>query len=131
VGIVLFDGTCNLCNATIGFVIPRDRTGRLRFASLQSAVGQELLRRHGIPAPSTPDSIVYIEGERAFTRSDAALAIAGRLDRPWPLCGLFWYVPRSLRDAVYSFVARNRYRWFGRTETCQLPTPELRDRFLD
>ena len=131
VGVVLFDGTCNLCNATVGFLIPRDRTGRLRFASLQSAVGQELLRRHGIPAPATPDSIVYIEGERAFTRSDAALAIAGRLAPPWPLLGVFWYVPRPLRDAVYKWIARNRYRWFGRSETCQLPTPALRARFLD
>jgi len=130
-GIVLFDGTCNLCSATVAFLIPRDRTSRLRFASLQSAVGQELLRRHGISAPATPDSVVYIEGERAFTRSDAALAIAGRLASPWPLLGVFWYVPRPLRDAVYSLVARNRYRWFGRTETCQLPAPELRARFLD
>jgi len=130
-GIVLFDGTCNLCSATVAFLIPRDCTSRLRFASLQSAVGQELLRRHGISAPATPDSVVYIEGERAFTRSDAALAIAGRLASPWPLLGVFWYVPRPLRDAVYSLVARNRYRWFGRTETCQLPAPELRARFLD
>ena len=130
-GIVLFDGTCNLCNATVGFLIPRDRTGRLRFAPLQSAVGQELLRRHGISAPATPDSVVFIEGERAFTRSDAALAIAGRLDTPWPLLGVFWYVPRPLRDAIYRWIARNRYAWFGRTEACRLPTPELRARFLD
>jgi len=130
-GVVLFDGTCNLCSATVAFLIPRDRTSRLRFASLQSAVGQELLRRHGISAPATPDSVVYIEGKQAFTRSDAALAIAGRLDPPWPLLGVFWYVPRPLRDAIYSFVARNRYRWFGRTETCQLPTPEQRARFLE
>lgn len=130
VGILLFDGTCNFCNGTVNFLIPRDRRGRLRFAALQSELGRRLLTEHGLPIRDDPESMVYIEGGRALERSDAALALCRHLDGGWPLLRAFRIVPRCLRDAVYRLVARNRYRWFGRTEACVLPTPERARRFL-
>ena len=128
--VVLFDGVCNLCNGAVQFLLRRDRQRRLRFASLQSMAGQALLRRHGLAADSL-ESIVVLEGGRARRQSDAVLLLARRLPWPWPLLAVFAVCPRPLRDALYSFVARHRYRWFGRRESCMLPTPETADRFLD
>lgn len=129
--VVLFDGVCNLCNGSVQFILDRDPAGRFRFASLQSEAGQNLLRDHGRP-PQTdaPDSVILVEGASLWERSDAALRIATGLGFPWRLLAVFRVVPRPLRDAVYRWIARNRYRWFGRTETCRLPSPALRARFL-
>ena len=128
--VVLFDGVCNLCNGAVQFLLRRDRQRRLRFASLQSMAGQALLRRHGL-ATDALESIVVLEGGQARLRSDAALLLARRLPWPWPLLVVFVVWPRPLRDALYSLVARNRYRWFGRRESCLLPTAETAGRFLD
>lgn len=127
--VILFDGVCNLCNGLVQFVIARDPARRFRFASLQSDVAQRRLEGAGIAA-NVPDSIVLLEEGRLFTRSTAALRIARRLRFPWSLAFALIVVPRPLRDWVYSLVARNRYRWFGRRETCMIPTPELEERFL-
>jgi len=128
-GLILFDGVCNFCSGVVRFVIARDPNGRFRFAPLQSdAAAARLQKFAGVS--SNLDSIVLIEGDRLFTRSAAALRIARRLRSPWPLAYLLMAVPRPLRDWVYDFVARRRYRWFGRSDTCLVPTPELRDRFL-
>lgn len=126
---VLFDGVCNLCNASVDFILERDSKSIFRFASLQSEAGQELLRRFRLPTEEHR-SLVLVEGDRFFTRSSAALLIARRLDGFWPLLYAFIVVPRFLRDAVYDLFARNRYRWFGRRDTCRVPTPEERGRFL-
>lgn len=128
--IVLFDGQCNLCNASVQFIIARDDRKQFRFASLQSDVGGELLSQHGL-AGKTLDTVVLIEGQRASIRSTAALRIARRLRRPWPLLFALVVIPRFVRDFFYSLIARARYRWFGRSSSCWLPTPELRERFLD
>jgi predicted DCC family thiol-disulfide oxidoreductase YuxK len=128
-GVLLFDGVCNLCNASVNFVIDRDPRGRLRFASLQSRSGQELLQRHGL-STSDFDTMVLVEGDRYFTRSTAGLRVARRLKWPWPLLYALVIVPRPVRDWFYQIVARNRYRWFGQSEACRVPTPELRNRFL-
>lgn len=128
---ILFDGVCNLCNGFVQFVIRHDAAGRYRFASLQSAAGQALLRAHGVPLASEPDSVVLVENGRAYTHSAAALGILRGLGSP--LSGLAIVLlafPRFLRDAVYRLVARYRYRWFGRQDACWLPTPELAARFL-
>ena len=130
--IVLFDGVCNLCNATVRWIIERDRRKAFRFASLQSraaaeAGGELSMLEHG----RRPDSVVLIDAEGTHTRSEAAIRIGRHLGFPWSLAGLARILPRALRDAVYSGVARNRYRWFGRRDACQVPTPELRARFLD
>ena len=127
---MLFDGVCNLCNASVQFIVDRDRRGYFAFAPLQSTVGRELLAAHD-DVTAGVDSVVLVEGGRAYTRSAAALRIARRLDGAWPLLYGLTIVPRPIADAVYGFVARHRYRWFGQSETCRVPTPELRGRFLD
>ena len=126
---ILFDGVCNLCNGAVRFVAERDPHAVFRFASLQSEAGQALLRQHGLETEDF-DSVVLVDGARVFTRSAAALAIAARLSGPWPALSAFRVLPAFLRDAVYDLVARHRYRVFGRTEQCMVPTPEMRARFL-
>jgi predicted DCC family thiol-disulfide oxidoreductase YuxK len=127
--IVLFDGVCNLCNTSVQFIIEHDPAQQFRFASLQSEVGQYYALKAGL---STEDlsTILLLEGDRFYTRSTAALRIARRLNGGWALFYGFLIVPKFIRDAVYKFIARNRYRWFGKQESCWLPTPELKKLFL-
>lgn len=127
--IVLFDGVCNLCNGSVQFLLKRDREARFRFAALQSDTGRSLLAEHGLD-PNALSSVVLIEDGKIWQESSAALRIARYLPGAWKLLRVFAAVPRPLRDAVYRWIARNRYRWFGKTETCWLPTPELKARFL-
>ncbi|MBI5516701.1 MAG: thiol-disulfide oxidoreductase DCC family protein [Deltaproteobacteria bacterium] len=128
--VVLFDGDCNLCDATVQFVIARDPGARFRFASLQSAAGRDLLAAHGRRLQGAPESVVLIEGGAVHERSGAALRILSGLGLPWSLAGVLWLVPRPVRDALYRWVARNRYRWFGRRTQCLAPSSALRARFL-
>ncbi|MBT9391544.1 thiol-disulfide oxidoreductase DCC family protein [Hymenobacter sp. NST-14] len=129
--IILFDGVCNLCNGFVQFVLKHDAAGRFRFAALQSEAGQALLREYGLPTPAEPDSVVLVAEGRPYTHSAAALGILARLNGRWAaLARVGQWLPRPLRDAGYRFIARNRYRWFGRQEACWLPTPELQARFL-
>ena len=134
--VVLFDGVCNLCNGAVTFIIDRDPDAYFRFAPLQSEAGGARLEpehrdlvhkdlQHG----DALESIVLLENGQHFTRSTAALRIARRLRGVWPLYA-FIVVPRPVRDRVYRWIARNRYRWFGKTDACRLPTPELARRFL-
>ena len=101
--VVLFDGVCNLCNHSVQFIIRRDKKDQFRFAALQGKTGQEILARHGLPADSFPWSVFYV----------------------------YIIIPRFIRDGIYRWIARNRYRWFGRQESCMIPTPELRKKFVD
>jgi predicted DCC family thiol-disulfide oxidoreductase YuxK len=134
--IVFFDGVCNLCNGVVQFILDRDSSAAIRFAALQSKAAAELLLPLGVSVVSeAPDSVILltsVDGVRvALQRSDAVLAIARKLGFPWPLlywAGILW--PRFARDAIYKFVARHRYGWFGKTESCRVPTPELKARFL-
>jgi predicted DCC family thiol-disulfide oxidoreductase YuxK len=128
--IVLFDGVCKFCNAGVNFLIDHDSQARLRFAALQSATGQSLLRRFGLRT-SDFDTMVLVEGSRCTTRTTAALCASSYLDLPWRFLSALLLVPPFLRDPAYNFLARNRYRWFGRLDACRLPTPELKARFLD
>lgn len=127
---MLFDGDCNLCNGAVQFVLRRDPRAVFHFASLQSAVGRQLLASVGAKA-TLPDSIVLVQDGAWALKSTAALRIARGLRWPWPLCAVFFVVPRPLRDLLYDWIARNRYRWFGKRESCLVPTPALRARFLD
>lgn len=127
--VLLFDGVCNLCQSSVQFVIARDPGGAVRFASLQSEVGRGLLQAHGLAADHL-DSLVLIEGGKAWTHSDAALRLTRYLTGPWPLMRIFLATPRFVRDAVYGLIARNRYRLFGREDSCWLPSPDLDARFI-
>jgi predicted DCC family thiol-disulfide oxidoreductase YuxK len=127
--VILFDGVCNLCNGGVQFVVARDPAGRFQFAPLQSAAASRQIAASGVR--SLPDSIVLVEDGRLWTQSTAALRIARRLRFPWPLAYAMIVVPRPVRDWIYNLVARNRYRWFGKRETCMVPTPALRARFLE
>ena len=127
---ILFDGVCNLCNAAVLFIIDRDRAGYFRFAALESPAGARLLEAHGNVTAGV-DSIVLVDEDGAWVESDAALRIARGLDWPWRAARAFGVIPRPVRDALYRWVARNRYRWFGRRDACRLPTPALAARFLD
>jgi predicted DCC family thiol-disulfide oxidoreductase YuxK len=139
--VVLFDGVCNLCNGAVQFIIDHERRPDLRFAPLQSELAEKLLHetfgpeeaerlRQGATGSGDPDSIVLVEDGRGFTHSTAALRVARHLKAPWRWVWAGILVPRLLRDAIYRWIARNRYRWFGTSETCRIPTPELRARFL-
>ncbi|HMI94414.1 MAG TPA: thiol-disulfide oxidoreductase DCC family protein [Polyangiales bacterium] len=127
--ILLFDGVCNFCNDAVNFMLDHDREGRFRFAALQSDVGKRLLAEHGL-ADLPLSTSVLIDGERAYKDSDGLLRAASLLGGPWRLLAPLLFVPRALRDPLYRAFARNRYRWFGRTEQCRVPTPETRSRFL-
>jgi predicted DCC family thiol-disulfide oxidoreductase YuxK len=127
--IVLFDGKCNLCNGSVKFIIKRDPAAQFHFASLQSETGRKIVEEHG-GNPDDLDTILLLEDGRLFDRSSAALRIAKCLRAPWPLLAVFLLVPAPLRDLVYRFIARNRYRWFGKTEACMIPTAAIRSRFL-
>jgi predicted DCC family thiol-disulfide oxidoreductase YuxK len=128
--LVLFDGVCNLCNASVTWILRRDGRARFQFASLQSNVARERLAAAHAPA-ELPDSIVLIDEDGVHTRSTAALRVARGLGFPWSMAAVFFVLPRFVRDALYDVVARNRYRWFGKRETCALPRPEWASRFLD
>jgi predicted DCC family thiol-disulfide oxidoreductase YuxK len=127
--LLLFDGVCNLCNGFVQWVIVRDHKGVFKFAALQSEAGQEALRKLGRETEHF-DSVVLVTDNMVLTKSDAAIAVAQGLGGFWSLVGVFKVFPRFLRNAVYDWVARNRYRWFGRTEMCMLPRPEWKNRFI-
>ena len=126
---MLFDGVCNLCNGAVRFIAANDPAGRFAFASLQSARGRALLERD--PLAEEPDTIVLLDYGRRYELSDAVLHIALGLRAPFPLAFAAILIPRGLRDAAYRWIARNRYRWFGRMQACPVPSPELRARFLE
>ncbi|MEC8682866.1 MAG: thiol-disulfide oxidoreductase DCC family protein [Bacteroidota bacterium] len=128
--IILFDGVCNLCNGAINFIIKHDPKGIFKFASLQGETGQKLLTQHNID-PEETDSIVLIDNDQVSVKSSAALRIAKNLNQGYPLLFGFMIIPTFIRNGVYDFIAANRYKWFGKKESCMLPTPELRSRFLD
>jgi predicted DCC family thiol-disulfide oxidoreductase YuxK len=128
--IVIFDGVCNLCEFSVNFIFEHDSAGHFSFTPAQSPLGASLLRRFGINT-SRLDTVVLVRGERAFTRSAAALEIASRLDMPWNLLTVFQAVPEPLRDMIYDLIAQNRYQLFGKKEECMVPSEELRRRFLE
>jgi len=128
--IILFDGVCNLCSGVVRWIIPRDPHANIHFASLQSATGQALAAQHGIDT-STLSTIVFIHDDHTYTASDAALRICTLLSWPWPLLAPLRFIPRPIRNAVYYFVARHRYRWFGQSDSCMLPLPAYQSRFLE
>ena len=127
--IILFDGVCNLCNGVVHFVLAHDDQQVFYFASLQSKAGQGLLHQHQLPTDRF-DSFVLVQGDMVWQRSEAGLEVVRHLGLPWSLLMVCRLLPCSWRDAIYDWVARNRYRWFGKKQECLLPTLQMQARFL-
>ncbi len=127
--IILFDGVCNLCNGAVTYIIKRDKKNVFKFAALQSEIGQQLISKFNIDT-SKIDSIILIDGEKHYTKSSAALHIAKQLSGAYPLLFGFMVVPKFIRNSVYDYIAKNRYKWFGKKESCMIPTVELKSKFL-
>jgi predicted DCC family thiol-disulfide oxidoreductase YuxK len=128
-GIVLFDGYCNLCSGSVQFIIKRDLKKYFKFASLQSEVGKELHQKFDLPENYT-ESVVLIEDEKIFLKSDALIKITQKLKGLWPLLAIFKILPKFLRNLIYDFIANNRFRWFGKKKQCFMPSKPIRERFL-
>lgn len=132
--VIVFDGVCVLCNGWVAFLLRHDRRGRYRYAAMQSDAGRALLASHGLD-PDDPASFLLVEHDagaqpRISTDSDAVRRVLAGLGGGWRVAHLLALVPRGVRDAAYRWLARNRYRWFGRHDACSVPAPEHRDRFL-
>ena len=127
--VILFDGLCNLCNEAVQFTIERDKQNLFRFASLQSDYATEKIAPFNI-VPQNLESFILLEDDKVYLRSTAALRVAKKLSGLWPLLYGFIIVPRFIRDAVYNYIAKNRYKWFGKQESCWVPTPELKSKFI-
>ena len=127
--IILFDGVCNLCNGAVTYIIKRDKKNLFKFAALQSEIGQQLISKFNIDT-SKVDSIILIDGEKHYEKSSAALRIAKYLSGAYPLLFGFMVVPKFIRNAVYDYIAKNRYKWFGKMESCMIPTAALKSKFL-
>jgi predicted DCC family thiol-disulfide oxidoreductase YuxK len=128
--VIVFDGVCNLCNASVDFVVRRDADGLFQLASNQSEAGEEIVKQAGV-TPFEADTIVLIQDGVAYVRSTAVLRIARELGFPWKLAYGFIIIPTAIRDFFYRILAKNRYRLFGKRDACRLPTPEERSRFLE
>ncbi len=130
--ILLYDGVCGFCNKSVQRVLALDKKGTMKFAPLQSKYAEEVIARHNL---KNIDSVVYVDKssatERVFIRSDAALQIASYLGGVWKLLLAFYMIPRPIRDFCYDLFAKHRYRFFGKYDSCMLPPPEIRSRFLD
>ena len=128
--VIFFDGVCNLCNSSVNFVIDRDAKGVFKFSTLQSSFAKRMLEQNGFNSLEL-ESIVFYSDNKFYKRSRAALEIAKKMSGGWPLMYAFIIVPGFLRDAIYNLIAAKRYQWFGRTDSCRIPTPELESRFFD
>jgi len=127
--IILFDGVCNLCNSSVNFIIDNDKRNIFKFASLQSETGSELMKKHNLTSKDI-DSVILIDADRAYIKSDAALRIAAELGGIYKLISYLRFIPKFIRDFFYDIIAKNRYRWFGKKDSCRIPTPELKSKFL-
>ncbi len=128
-GIVLFDGVCNFCNSSVNFIIRKDGNDHFRFLPLQSEKGNAIIERHNLD-PENIQTVILLEGGRIYTRSTAALRIVRNLKGGWKLLYGFVIVPAFIRDFFYDIIAKNRYRWWGKRESCMVPTPDVKKKFL-
>lgn len=126
--IIFFDGVCNLCNGAINFIIDRDKKGYFKFAPLQSEIAKNYVSQSVI---ENTDSIIYQDSGQLYTKSTAALKIARHLDGSWKGFYAFIIIPKFIRDFVYDLIAKNRYNWFGKRDSCRMPTQDIKNRFLE
>jgi len=128
--IILFDGVCNFCNFWVNFIIDRDKDDIFKFAALQSEAGQKLLNKFNMKTEDF-DTFILIDGEICFTKSTAALKIARKLNYPVKILYYFIFIPKFLRDLIYSLIAKNRYKFFGKRDVCRIPSENEKEKFLD
>ena len=128
--LILFDGVCNLCNSSVQFVIKRDKKDRFRYAALQSEIGQQIIEKFHIDTSKTDSIILYSNDKGISYKSTAALKIASNLGFPTNILSIFLIIPAFIRNVVYDFIAKNRYKWYGKKDHCMIPTTELRSKFL-
>ncbi len=126
--IIFFDGVCNLCNSTVNFVIDRDKKAHLKFAALQDEKSKEILSKYNLSEDLY--SIIYLESGKVYERSSAVLRISRKMDGLWPMFYVFIIIPKFIRDGIYNWIAKNRYKWFGKREACRVPEEGLEERFL-
>lgn len=131
--LVLFDGVCNLCHASVRFIIARDPRDRFRFGALQGDAARGELARRDMTTDTTTEMTTFyvVQGEQVLEKSDAWLAVVKQLQNPWPILAVCRVIPRGIRDRIYDFIGANRYRWFGRKDSCPLPDPDLAHKFLE
>lgn len=128
--LILFDGVCNLCDASVQFVIKHDKHDIFRYTALQSALGQKIIRKFNIDRTKTDSILLYVPEDKIYSKSTAALKIAAQLGFPRNVMGIFFIVPPFIRNKVYDVIAKNRYKWYGKKEECMIPTAELKSKFL-
>ncbi|WKD86464.1 hypothetical protein KCTC32516_01839 [Polaribacter huanghezhanensis] len=129
--LVLFDGVCNFCNASVLKIIKKDTQNIFLFASLQSEIGKEITHHFKIDTKKIDSIVLVVSNTTFYIKSTAALKIAKHFGGFWMLFQIFWILPTAFRDLVYNYIAKNRYKWFGKKESCMLPTPELKSKFID
>lgn len=127
--IILFDGVCNFCNSAVNFVLKKNSKNNILFTPMQSEAGQKLLQHYNLPVDDM-QSFVFIDEGKVNKQSTAALKVCRHLRGLWPLCYGFIIVPKFIRDGVYNWIAKNRYKWFGMKQSCMIPTPDVKARFL-
>lgn len=128
--LILFDGVCNLCNSSVNYVIKHDKGGIFMFAPLQSDTGKKIINKYNLDTSQTDSILLYSEGKELKIKSSAALAIASKLGFPRNLLSVFYIVPPVIRNWVYDYIAKHRYKWYGKKDVCMIPTQELQDKFL-
>lgn len=127
--IILFDGVCNLCESSVQFIIKRDKKDIFRFVAIQSELGQKIIKHIGIDTSKTDSIILYIPEKAYYFKAEAALLIAKDLTGFYSLLGYLGFISNSIKNAVYDYIAKNRYKWYGKKESCMIPTPELKAKF--
>lgn len=128
--IILFDGVCNLCDSTVQFIIKRDKKDIFRFVALQSELGEQIIKHIGVDRSKTDSIILYEPGVAYYYKAEAAIKIAANLGGLFPLMNIFSVLPKSLSNSVYDYIAKNRYKWYGKKDECMIPTPEMKAKFL-
>ncbi|MFG6685889.1 thiol-disulfide oxidoreductase DCC family protein [Mariniflexile sp. HNIBRBA6329] len=129
--LILFDGVCNLCNSSVQYVIEHDKKNVFMFTALQSDSGQQIIKEHQIDTNKTDSILLYTPEQGVISKSTAAIKIASHLGFPQNLMMVFFIVPPFIRNWIYDYIAKNRYKWYGKKESCMIPTPELKSKFLE
>lgn len=128
--IILFDGVCNLCDSVVQFIIKKDKHDVFRFVALQSIPGQEIIKHIGVDTTKTDSIILYEPGHAYYYKAEAALHIAKEIGGVYSLLTVFSFLPQWMSNSVYDYIARNRYKWYGKKQECMIPTPEMKGKFL-